>query len=264
MNVCLFEDSRYKNFLPLVYFRPVFDLFCGPLSLRQSIALALPKQKFTLLVRPELADLVAEDNPGLTINACTDHDSWFINGRLIMNADIAKRFTKPLKQSKIFLSNGELAVLFLCKKDIHRYRSLITKGLLDKEMFADIPSESLECGMVQYPWDLVYRTSEEITNLFTTLRKKSSKGKATICKGVSFVNRKNILIGSGSVVKPGVVLDAETVGSRLAVRNLMDELRGSGLETGGPATYSAKNRQDFANQLDRLLTRLLREAAKRK
>lgn len=62
----------------------------------------------------------------------------------------------------------------------------------------------------------------------------------------------------------GVVLDAETVGSRLAVRNLMDELRGSGLETGGPAAYSAKNRQDFANQLDRLLTRLLREAAKRK
>ena len=62
----------------------------------------------------------------------------------------------------------------------------------------------------------------------------------------------------------GNVLDAENVGSRLAVRNLMDDLRGSGMETGGPAAYSAKNKQDFANQLDRLLTKLLRDAAKRK
>jgi hypothetical protein len=55
----------------------------------------------------------------------------------------------------------------------------------------------------------------------------------------------------------GDVLDAENVGARLAARNLMDELRGSGLETGGPAAYSARNKQDFANQLDRLLTRLI-------
>jgi uncharacterized protein YaiI (UPF0178 family) len=59
----------------------------------------------------------------------------------------------------------------------------------------------------------------------------------------------------------GIPLDAANVGSRLATRNLMDELRGSGLETGGPAAYSAKNKQDFANQLDRLLTKLLRQAA---
>ncbi len=56
----------------------------------------------------------------------------------------------------------------------------------------------------------------------------------------------------------GEVLDAENVGARLAARNLMDELRGSGLETGGPSSYSARNRQDFANQLDRMLTRLQR------
>lgn len=61
----------------------------------------------------------------------------------------------------------------------------------------------------------------------------------------------------------GEVLDAENVGARLAARNLMDELRGSGLETGGPAAYSARNKQDFANQLDRLLTRLI-AAEKRK
>ncbi len=60
----------------------------------------------------------------------------------------------------------------------------------------------------------------------------------------------------------GDVLDADNVGSRLAARNLMDELRGSGIETGGPAAYSARNRQDFANQLDRLLTLLTRPSSR--
>jgi uncharacterized protein YaiI (UPF0178 family) len=33
----------------------------------------------------------------------------------------------------------------------------------------------------------------------------------------------------------------------------MDELRGSGVETGGPAPFSKNDRQAFANQLDRIL-----------
>jgi uncharacterized protein YaiI (UPF0178 family) len=56
----------------------------------------------------------------------------------------------------------------------------------------------------------------------------------------------------------GEVLDGQNVGARLAARNLMDDLRGAGLETGGPAAYSARNKQDFANQLDRMLTKLIR------
>jgi uncharacterized protein YaiI (UPF0178 family) len=44
------------------------------------------------------------------------------------------------------------------------------------------------------------------------------------------------------------------VGERLATRNLLDELRGGGQITGGPSNFSAKDRQAFANQLDRWLT----------
>ena len=44
------------------------------------------------------------------------------------------------------------------------------------------------------------------------------------------------------------------VGQRLAVRNLLDDLRGGGLITGGPTNFNAKDRQAFANQLDRWLT----------
>jgi len=47
----------------------------------------------------------------------------------------------------------------------------------------------------------------------------------------------------------------ETIGERLSVRNFMDALRGSGVETGGHAAYGAKDKQNFANALDRALTR---------
>ena len=50
----------------------------------------------------------------------------------------------------------------------------------------------------------------------------------------------------------------ETIGERLAVRDLMDGLRGAGMVTGGPRPYSAKDRQAFAAALDRVLTRALR------
>lgn len=50
----------------------------------------------------------------------------------------------------------------------------------------------------------------------------------------------------------------ENVGDRLAVRDLMDGLRGAGLETGGPRPYGPKDKQAFSATLDRVLTRALR------
>jgi uncharacterized protein len=47
----------------------------------------------------------------------------------------------------------------------------------------------------------------------------------------------------------------ENIGQRLAMRDLMDTLRGSGIDTGGPAAFSRADRQSFANQLDSLLAR---------
>ncbi len=50
------------------------------------------------------------------------------------------------------------------------------------------------------------------------------------------------------------------VGERLAMRNLMDHLRSTGLDTGGPAALSKTDRQAFANGLDQLLTRYVKQS----
>jgi uncharacterized protein YaiI (UPF0178 family) len=52
----------------------------------------------------------------------------------------------------------------------------------------------------------------------------------------------------------GEVYDADNVKERLAVRDLMKDLRDGGLVTGGPGAYDARDRQRFANALDREVT----------
>ena len=64
---------------------------------------------------------------------------------------------------------------------------------------------------------------------------------------------------SVAVIDPrGAEYTSENVGERLAVRDLMDGLRGTGMETFGPRPYGPKDRQAFAAALDRLLTRMRR------
>ena len=51
----------------------------------------------------------------------------------------------------------------------------------------------------------------------------------------------------------GELYTGETIAQRLSMRNFMDELRGAGVDTGGPAAFHARDRQAFANALDRWL-----------
>ena len=53
----------------------------------------------------------------------------------------------------------------------------------------------------------------------------------------------------------GELYTAENVRERLSVRDFMDSLRSSGVETGGPKPYGAREKQAFAATLDRLLAR---------
>ncbi len=56
----------------------------------------------------------------------------------------------------------------------------------------------------------------------------------------------------------GREFDERNMGERLAVRNLFTDLREQGQVGGGQAAYGEKDRQAFANALDRLLNALAR------
>ena len=51
----------------------------------------------------------------------------------------------------------------------------------------------------------------------------------------------------------GELYTAENARQQLSLRDFMAELRGAGVDTGGPPAFDQRDRQAFANQLDRLL-----------
>ena len=53
----------------------------------------------------------------------------------------------------------------------------------------------------------------------------------------------------------GELYTKDNIRERLSMRNFMDELRGSGVATGGPASLSQRDRQAFANSLDSFLAK---------
>ena len=53
----------------------------------------------------------------------------------------------------------------------------------------------------------------------------------------------------------GELYSADSIKSRLNMRDFMDTMRSSGVHTGGPPPISQSDRQSFANHLDQLLTR---------
>ncbi|HIE95964.1 MAG: YaiI/YqxD family protein [Fuerstiella sp.] len=61
------------------------------------------------------------------------------------------------------------------------------------------------------------------------------------------------------VIDPrGDLLDKNNIGSRLSTRNFLADFRAAGVQMPGPPPYTAKDKQNFANQLDKLLTKMLR------
>jgi uncharacterized protein YaiI (UPF0178 family) len=70
----------------------------------------------------------------------------------------------------------------------------------------------------------------------------------------------DIPLAAAAIVKGGHVLDprgerytSDNIEARLSMRRFMDELRSSGVDTGGPPPFSQADRQAFARQLEQFL-----------
>ena len=53
----------------------------------------------------------------------------------------------------------------------------------------------------------------------------------------------------------GSLYTEANIRERLSMRDFMTELRSTGIETGGPKPFSERDKQNFANALDRFLTK---------
>ena len=82
-------------------------------------------------------------------------------------------------------------------------------------------------------------------------------GELVICSDVPLADRL-VKKGVAALDPSGREFDERNMGDRLAVRNLFTDLREQGQASGGQGAYGDRDRQAFANALDRILTQLAR------
>jgi uncharacterized protein YaiI (UPF0178 family) len=71
----------------------------------------------------------------------------------------------------------------------------------------------------------------------------------------------DVIDKGGHALNPrGELYTANNIKARLNMRDFMDTLRASGIDTGGPPALSQSDRKAFASHLDTLLTRYARDA----
>lgn len=206
-NICIVEDEKYENLLPLVYMRPVYDLRCGILTLREKIENSFPSAKVFLHCRKYLEEKVKEINKNVAVNNLSGLDSClFVNGRVILNSKTIKQISK--KGDALYFSGDVFVAAKLSgnnlKKVISKLDSVFTKNL-----FEGIEKANCEATIINYPWDLISNNGEQILSDFVYLKPQRKNIRGKIYKGAVLLNKKNIFIGDGSVIKPGVVIDAE-------------------------------------------------------
>lgn len=86
---------------------------------------------------------------------------------------------------------------------------------------------------------------------------KLTKGDLVITGDIPLAYR--VVKKGGFAINPrGELYDESNVKQKLAIRDLMDELRNTGLVTGGTTAFRQKDKQAFANQLNKFLEKRCR------
>ncbi len=180
MNIIIYEDEHYKNFLPLTWTRPVYDLRCGINTLAEKIARQYPKTKVQFSCRYYLPiDKLMKFGRGL-----------FINGRVLANRLLAKEI--PLKgKDEVFVCGDEIVAIRAVSRDF-------------KEVRKKARAKRVKVKLLKYPWELISELGSQIMEDKRVLRPKA-KGQRH--KGVTVYNPKNVIIDKGAVVEAGSVLD---------------------------------------------------------
>jgi UDP-N-acetylglucosamine diphosphorylase/glucosamine-1-phosphate N-acetyltransferase len=208
MKIYIFEDEGYKNFLPLTYFTPVYNLRCGCFTLKEKLEKYF-KSNSAFLVRDYLADYLREVFPKQKINELTPDDALLINGRLIADKELVRKIKYKKDEDKVFINQETLVAAHFSSKTFKSLYEKCGNHIPDISCLSEFPVHEIDSQLVNHPWDLIRINGDQTKKdygLISSSLKRKIAGK--IHKGASLICKMEIIVGSGSEIFPGVVLNA--------------------------------------------------------
>ncbi len=101
-------------------------------------------------------------------------------------------------------------------------------------------------------WITLLRVSQGFDVADNEIVKRANPGDLVITGDIPLA-AEVIDIGAHALNPRGEFYSAENIRQRLNMRDFMDTLRSSGIDTGGQSSMNQNDRREFANQLDRFL-----------
>lgn len=213
LTICMFEDSKYRNFFPVTHLRPVFTLRAGMVPLFSRVSRYFPDAKMSLACREQLAPILASaysDHP-VNIIKKGESDVLLLNGRIRDYGDLPK-LIGDARISTLFSSGGETVAILLKNDGIRALSSVATPAEYQTHLENEgenIPEFHTTATLYGYLWDVMADIETEIVSDFKHLQ--ASWGAAQnvrVHDGAGWVNQSDVVLGSGAEIFPGAVIDA--------------------------------------------------------
>jgi UDP-N-acetylglucosamine diphosphorylase/glucosamine-1-phosphate N-acetyltransferase len=212
MQICLFEDSSYRNFYPISLTRPVFVLRCGMLPLYQRINRWFSADILSFAMRNDIAPLVAETLPSIPVNIIKHNGQsvLFLNGRL-RNPGNLLGLLKETKFVTVLKSGSETIGVWFPTGVVADLPSVITP-----DAYADYVTRHKDsvlevettATLYNYLWDFVNDIDAEVIADFAYVKPATGKGNATVHPGAYILNESQVHLGDGVEMFPTSIIDA--------------------------------------------------------
>lgn len=204
-SICIFEDEKYLNFLPLCYSRPVFDLRCGINLLKEKVFRHFKSQNKILYCRDYLVEKVKFENPKSLVNELKGDEIIFINARLLISSDLVREIKKE-KDDIIYYSENSVAAAKISKKNLNVVFEKFPGILSFQEL--QLRSMKIKTNSLNYIWDLIKENGNQIVSDYYAIIKNQKNFVGRKFDGAYLINKKEIFIGEGTKIYPTVVIDA--------------------------------------------------------
>lgn len=216
ISFCIFEDSAYSTLYPITQTSPIYAIRVGTSTLFEKALRFFNHGTLTLHCRPELKPLLKEAYPGLSINNCNaGSPCLFLNGRVILNDDLAKQINTIDENTNTLLTYHNTVIAAYLKGDALQDMIALLQGdpPNNEALITHIRPyctclELNTCDLITAPWDLLTLNSPYIKADF------QHHGQAGIIKGnlqpyTAIYNENNVYIDTQCTIEDFVVINAQ-------------------------------------------------------
>ncbi len=200
MSIVFFEDTSWKNFVPLSYTRSLSDIKIGSLTSFEQFNIKSAK----FLTREHLESVTKQRHPNCKVNRFEyDNDDIFINSLFIPLKSFFEKWNKR-KDFVIFFKEKILMARLKKSNFEYLYDSVVHDKAVKRN---EINTEIIDIGnlgksgtLYSWPWDFMFHLRD---TLFNQLKLKNKK----VPKGVKVTGKNPLYVDKTSKIEEGTSLN---------------------------------------------------------